>query len=95
MEALRHFKLAHRLRVAASEIAGSLPLMKVSDYLTWLAEAILEQVLALAWRQTVARHGTPQRTTAACAILASSLSVMESRRPGTGAWFGPGPGVHP
>ncbi|MFJ2330490.1 bifunctional [glutamate--ammonia ligase]-adenylyl-L-tyrosine phosphorylase/[glutamate--ammonia-ligase] adenylyltransferase [Pseudomonas helleri] len=61
MEALRNFKLAHRLRVAASEIAGSLPLMKVSDYLTWLAEAILEQVLALAWRQTVAKYGTPQR----------------------------------
>ncbi|GFM86435.1 glutamate-ammonia-ligase adenylyltransferase [Pseudomonas cichorii] len=61
MEALRHFKLAHRLRVAASEISGSLPLMKVSDYLTWLAEAILEQVLALAWRHTVARHGTPSR----------------------------------
>ncbi|WP_263143308.1 bifunctional [glutamate--ammonia ligase]-adenylyl-L-tyrosine phosphorylase/[glutamate--ammonia-ligase] adenylyltransferase [Pseudomonas sp. RIT-PI-AD] len=61
MEALRHFKLAHSLRVAASEIAGTLPLMKVSDYLTWLAEAILEQVLALAWRYTVARHGTPKR----------------------------------
>ncbi|MHC5347761.1 bifunctional [glutamate--ammonia ligase]-adenylyl-L-tyrosine phosphorylase/[glutamate--ammonia-ligase] adenylyltransferase [Metapseudomonas furukawaii] len=61
MEALRHFKLAHSLRVAASEIAGTLPLMKVSDYLTWLAEAILDQVLALAWRQTVARHGTPKR----------------------------------
>jgi glutamate-ammonia-ligase adenylyltransferase len=61
MEALRHFKLAHRLRVAASEIAGSLPLMKVSDYLTWLAETILQQVLALAWRQTVARNGTPRR----------------------------------
>ncbi len=62
MEALRHFKLAHSLRVAASEIAGSLPLMKVSDYLTWLAEAILEQTLRLAWRQSVARHGLPQRT---------------------------------
>ncbi|MGE8496604.1 MAG: bifunctional [glutamate--ammonia ligase]-adenylyl-L-tyrosine phosphorylase/[glutamate--ammonia-ligase] adenylyltransferase [Pseudomonas sp.] len=61
MEALRHFKLAHSLRVAASEIAGNLPLMKVSDYLTWLAEAILDQVLALAWRHTVARHGTPRR----------------------------------
>ncbi len=61
MEALRHFKLAHRLRVAASEISGALPLMKVSDYLTWLAEAILDQVLALAWRHTVAKHGTPQR----------------------------------
>ncbi|WP_277963734.1 bifunctional [glutamate--ammonia ligase]-adenylyl-L-tyrosine phosphorylase/[glutamate--ammonia-ligase] adenylyltransferase [Pseudomonas sp. RIT-To-2] len=61
MEALRHFKLAHSLRVAASEIVGSLPLMKVSDYLTWLAEAILEEVFMLAWRQTVARHGMPQR----------------------------------
>ncbi|MBC8880586.1 bifunctional [glutamate--ammonia ligase]-adenylyl-L-tyrosine phosphorylase/[glutamate--ammonia-ligase] adenylyltransferase [Pseudomonas cerasi] len=61
MEALRHFKLAHSLRVAASEISGSLPLMKVSDYLTWLAEAILDQVLALAWRYSVARHGTPLR----------------------------------
>ncbi|WPC05616.1 bifunctional [glutamate--ammonia ligase]-adenylyl-L-tyrosine phosphorylase/[glutamate--ammonia-ligase] adenylyltransferase [Pseudomonas benzenivorans] len=61
MEALRHFKLAHGLRVAASEIAGTLPLMKVSDYLTWLAEAILEQVLALAWRQCVAKYGTPRR----------------------------------
>jgi glutamate-ammonia-ligase adenylyltransferase len=36
--------------------------MKVSDYLTWLAEAILEQVLALAWRHGVARHGQPRRS---------------------------------
>ncbi|MCF6783797.1 bifunctional [glutamate--ammonia ligase]-adenylyl-L-tyrosine phosphorylase/[glutamate--ammonia-ligase] adenylyltransferase [Stutzerimonas stutzeri] len=61
MEALRNFKLAHRLRVAASELAGTLPLMKVSDYLTWLAEAILSEVLALAWHHTVARHGRPRR----------------------------------
>lgn len=59
MEALRHFKLAHGLRVAASEIAGTLALMKVSDYLTWLAEAILEQVLQLAWRQVTQKHGFP------------------------------------
>lgn len=61
METLRHFKLAHALRVVASEIAGSLPLMKVSDYLTWLAEAILEQVLSLTWDQLVQRHGRPTR----------------------------------
>ena len=61
MEVLRHFKLAHRLRVAASEITGTLPLMKVSDYLTWLAEAILQQVMALAWRHTVSKYGAPQR----------------------------------
>ncbi|MCJ8170325.1 bifunctional [glutamate--ammonia ligase]-adenylyl-L-tyrosine phosphorylase/[glutamate--ammonia-ligase] adenylyltransferase [Atopomonas sediminilitoris] len=61
MEALRHFKLAHSLRVAASEVAGSLPLMKVSDYLTWLAEAILREVLNMAWQQMTARHGRPLR----------------------------------
>ena len=61
MEALRYFKRAHTLRVAASEIAGSLPLMKVSDYLTWIAEAILQQVLQLAWRDMLRRHGTPRR----------------------------------
>ncbi|MFC3608412.1 bifunctional [glutamate--ammonia ligase]-adenylyl-L-tyrosine phosphorylase/[glutamate--ammonia-ligase] adenylyltransferase [Stutzerimonas tarimensis] len=60
MEALRHFKLAHSLRVAASEIVGTLPLMKVSDYLTRLAEAILGQVLSLAWRNVVARYGRPR-----------------------------------
>ena len=76
MEALRHFKLAHRLRVAASEIAGTLPLMKVSDYLTWLAEAILEQVLALAWRQTESKYGTPLGAPmAACVIRISSSSA--------------------
>lgn len=61
MDVLRHFKLAHRLRVAASEIAGTLPLMKVSDYLTWLAEAILEQVLRLVWQEMVHKHGYPKR----------------------------------
>ena len=61
MEALRHFKLAHSLRVAASEVAETLPLMKVSDYLTWLAEAILKQVLGLAWKHTVARYGQPKK----------------------------------
>ncbi len=61
LNVLRHFKLAHRLRVAASEIAGTLPLMKVSDYLTWLAEAILEQVMLLVWQELVRKHGYPKQ----------------------------------
>lgn len=61
MEALRIFKKGHVLRVAASDITGSLPLMKVSDYLTWIAEAVLEEVLWLAWRDLTARHGLPHR----------------------------------
>ncbi len=61
MEALRYFRLAHSLRVAASEVTGVLPLMKVSDYLTYIAEVILEHVVTLAWQPMVARHGFPQR----------------------------------
>jgi glutamate-ammonia-ligase adenylyltransferase len=59
MEALRQFKLTHVLRVAASDIAGTLPIMKVSDYLTWLAESLLQTVFELAWRQMVEKHGVP------------------------------------
>ncbi len=61
MEALRYFKSAHLLRVAASDITGVLPLMKVSDYLTWLAEVILESVLDVAWRGMVEKHGRPMK----------------------------------
>lgn len=61
METLRYFRSAHALRVAASEVTGALPLMKVSDYLTFIAEVILEHVLQLAWEQLVTRHGRPQR----------------------------------
>ncbi len=61
MQALRYFRLAHVLRIAASEVTGRLPLMKVSDYLTLIAEVILEHVLELAWRNLVTRHGQPVR----------------------------------
>lgn len=61
MEALRYFKAAQVLRVAASELAGRLPVMKVSDKLSLIAEVCLEQVLALAWAQLTARHGEPAR----------------------------------
>jgi glutamate-ammonia-ligase adenylyltransferase len=61
METLRYFRSAHALRVAASEVTGALPLMKVSDYLTFIAEVILEHVLQLAWEQMIERHGRPRR----------------------------------
>jgi glutamate-ammonia-ligase adenylyltransferase len=62
MNTLRYFRLAHVLSIAASEVTGRLPLMKVSDYLTSIAEVILEHVLRLAWRDLTARHGVPLRT---------------------------------
>lgn len=62
MESLRYFKHAHMLRVAASDITGVLPLMRVSDYLTWLAETVLEAVLEIAWRNLTEKHGVPQKS---------------------------------
>lgn len=60
MEVLRHFKMAHILRVTAAQVSGTLPLMKESDYLTWIAEVILEAVLAIAWRNLTEKYGVPQ-----------------------------------
>lgn len=61
MNCLRTFKQSHMLRVAAAEIGGHLPLMKVSDYLTWLAEAILTQAVNIAWRNMISKHGFPEK----------------------------------
>lgn len=62
METLRYFKLSHTLQVAAAQITGRLTVMKVSDYLTFTAEAVLEQVLALGWDYLVRKHGYPVNT---------------------------------
>ncbi|MDE0929082.1 MAG: bifunctional [glutamate--ammonia ligase]-adenylyl-L-tyrosine phosphorylase/[glutamate--ammonia-ligase] adenylyltransferase [Halioglobus sp.] len=61
MDALRYFKASHVLRVAASELVGRLPLMQVSDKLTWIAEVILEEVLAVAWAGLTKKYGLPCR----------------------------------
>ncbi len=60
MDALRHFKQTILLRVAAADVSGAVPLMVVSDHLTAMAEVILDEVLELAWRHMVTRHGRPQ-----------------------------------
>ncbi|MFC3396549.1 bifunctional [glutamate--ammonia ligase]-adenylyl-L-tyrosine phosphorylase/[glutamate--ammonia-ligase] adenylyltransferase [Brenneria rubrifaciens] len=59
LEAVRQFKQAQQLRIAAGDIAGVLPVMKVSDHLTYLAEAIIAAVVQRAWGQMEARYGQP------------------------------------
>lgn len=59
MEGLRQFKQICILRIAAADIAGALPVMKVSDHLTYLAEAIVEAVINQAWQQVSAKYGQP------------------------------------
>ncbi|MGR3979830.1 bifunctional [glutamate--ammonia ligase]-adenylyl-L-tyrosine phosphorylase/[glutamate--ammonia-ligase] adenylyltransferase [Pseudoalteromonas sp. 1181_04] len=62
MEALRQFKQTHQLRIAAADAIGVLDVMKVSDHLTALAEAIVEQAVNLAWQQMAQRFGIPPNT---------------------------------
>ena len=59
MEALRQFKQICLLRIAAADIAGVLPVMKVSDHLTYLAEAFVEAVVSQAWMQLTEKYGEP------------------------------------
>ena len=59
MDELRRFKQINMLRVAAADIMDVLPVMQVSDYLTWMAETLLEEVHRESMRELVQRHGTP------------------------------------
>jgi len=59
MERLRVFKQALQLRIAAADTMQSMPLMRVSDHLTWIAESLVNVALELAWEYLVTRHGYP------------------------------------
>jgi len=59
MIALRQFKQVNVLRIAAADIMGIIPLMVVSDFLTYLAESIVDCVVKYEWQMLVAKHGYP------------------------------------
>jgi glutamate-ammonia-ligase adenylyltransferase len=58
-EALRQFQRAAVFRIALADLGGVLPLMKISDRLTELAELILSRSLSIAWKQMCERYGEP------------------------------------
>lgn len=64
MESLRQFKQIQLLRICAADLVGALPLMKVSDYLTFLAQTILAEVVNLTWNQLVIKYGEPSNARA-------------------------------
>ena len=59
MDELRRFKQINMLRVAAADIMDVLPVMEVSDHLTWMAETLLDEVYRESMRELVQRHGAP------------------------------------
>lgn len=60
MNLLREFRQIATLHVAAADVTEVLPLMRVGDQLSELAEILLERALQLAWSYLSARHGLPQ-----------------------------------
>lgn len=59
VEALNQFKRAAVFRVAIADLYGHLPLMRVSDRLTDIAELIVEHALQLGWQQMTSQFGAP------------------------------------
>lgn len=59
IDGLRQFKQSQLLRIAAADIFGILPVMKISDHLTYLAEAMISAVVNMAWKSVAARFGVP------------------------------------
>jgi glutamate-ammonia-ligase adenylyltransferase len=62
MQAIGQFQRSTMFRIALADFNGKLPIMKVSDGLTWLAEVVLEETLRVARRDLVERHGAPRCT---------------------------------
>jgi glutamate-ammonia-ligase adenylyltransferase len=62
VEALAQFQRAALFRIAAADFSDQLPVMKVSDRLTDLAEIVLERALEIAWRDLTTRFGEPSFT---------------------------------
>ncbi len=59
LETLRQFQRSAVFLVAVADLSGTLPLMKVSDRLTDIAEVVLQVCIELAWSQMVSRYGAP------------------------------------
>jgi glutamate-ammonia-ligase adenylyltransferase len=84
VEALCRIQRAAIFRVAAADLTGRLPLMRVSDRLTEIAEIIVEHAVELACRQISAQFGVPmcgegaeRRAVRICVVGYGKLGGME------------------
>ena len=78
VEALCHFQRAAIFRVAVADLTGRLPLMRVSDRLTEIAEIIVEHAVELGWRQISAHYGMPMCGEGVGAAAGEYLSVRRA-----------------
>jgi len=76
VDLLRQFQRAAVFRVAVPDLTGRLPLMKVSDRLTDIAELIVAEALALARGQIVEKHGVPRCGPVESALAEAGMIVV-------------------
>jgi glutamate-ammonia-ligase adenylyltransferase len=62
IEGLSQFQRASLFRIAVADFSGRLPIMKVSDRLTDIAELVLREALDIAYGDLVEKHGEPRCT---------------------------------
>ena len=84
VEVLCHFQRAAVFRIAVADLTGRLPVMRVSDRLTEIAELIVGRAIDLAWRQITAQFGVPhcgeagqRRAVSICAVGYGKLGGLE------------------
>ena len=84
VEGLCHFQRAAVFRIAVADLTGRLPVMRVSDRLTEIAELILGRAIDLGWRQITAQFGVPhcgegvqRRAVSICAVGYGKLGGLE------------------
>jgi len=84
VESLCQFKRAAVFRIAIGDLSGRIPIMRVSDFLTDVAELIIEQAMQQAWQQMTAQFGTPmcgdagaRRIVRVCAVGYGKLGGRE------------------
>ena len=76
LAAVSEFKQAAAFRVGVLDLAGGLPLMRVSDLLTRIAELVIGRSLEHVWEQLVEQYGSPgftvggERSAAGFAVIA-------------------------
>jgi glutamate-ammonia-ligase adenylyltransferase len=86
VETLRQFQRVAIFRIAVADLTGFLPVMKVSDRLTEVAEIIVERAITMGWQQMTAQFGVPMcdadsSTLEHGAAAASGAAAVSARRP--------------
>jgi glutamate-ammonia-ligase adenylyltransferase len=75
VESLRQFQKVAVFKVALADLTGRLPLMKVSDRLTDIAELIIQCCMDLAWQQMTEIYGIPYCGDQEAALRAVRVAV--------------------